>query len=121
MDSMTTAEKFDLIAPIAIWHHADVMFKKKAQRAFKKAQRMGLLADHNVDDANLRCSVLYNDLFCKLVMERRPSWAPFTDQWGAKGFKNADEVVQFSGDDAGFFPWYETAALLMERLGLAGD
>lgn len=115
--ALTTNEKFNLIAPIAIYHHADLCYKQKAQRAFKKAQKLYVvpLEQTKLDEADV--GSLYNELFEQVVYENRPSWSPFIDKWGAKGFKDQGEVV-FSGDDSGFYPWYETAELLIERLGL---
>jgi len=112
---MTKTEEFDLVAPVAIYHHADVEFKSAAKSALLKGKRLGVFPKGvKLDD--MKVGERYNELFKSIVQEARPHWEAFFDRWGAQGFRNEDGIV-FSGDDMGFFPWFQTAELLLERIG----
>jgi hypothetical protein len=62
----------------------------------------------------------YNALFASIVEEHgHPDLRPGYDYWGAKGYRFPDEHSKnFSlvGSDSGKLPFYETAALLIQRL-----
>lgn len=112
---------FDLVAPIAIYHFADVGFKAKAQCALKRIKRShkGLLAD--LDGASLDetgdLARVYRQLFEYIVDAWAPHWTKYRDQYGALGFKNSLGQVVFTGDDNNQYPWYETEKLLGLRIG----
>lgn len=112
---LSARQKFDMIAPIAIWHFADCEFAREALIGFRKARKAGLLKAEHIDQTAGEVCDLYNRLFEEIVLEEKPDWVPVIDQYGAKGFRNEDGIV-FTGDDSGFYPWYETAALILERV-----
>ena len=117
--ALTVEQQFDIIAPIVICLQADLMFKKQAQVAMRKLKRNPELfakagSPDSLDD--FYPTGFYNDLFKDVVLSLKPNWTPFVDRWGAKGFKDETGAVVFSGDDTGFYPWYETAALIAVRV-----
>ena len=122
---MTNSEKFNLIAPIAIYHFADVCFKAKSQVALKKLSKvpallseLGIDAKIKLDDIpTLHLKDMYNKLFEELVLSKNENWETLVDGFGSFGFRDGSGIVQFTGDDAGFYPWYETAELLFKRIG----
>jgi len=133
---MTAAQLFNLVAPIAIYHGADVCYERKARRAINRLmklaavepkiqQRCGVRARwkdwedyrEHVEPENLPNILdLYKDLFREIVADERPEWSEFVDRWGAYGYKDEQGRIVFSGDACFCFPWYETAELLIERV-----
>jgi hypothetical protein len=122
---LTEAEFFNLIAPIAIYHRADLMFKKKAQKALRKIRRdfPSILTEHlkcdettPLDETNNEIADVYIQAFINVVLTEQPDWTTFYDRYGAKGFKDTSGKVVFTGDSSGEFPWYETAELLIDRI-----
>ena len=133
---MTTAQLFNLVAPIAIYHGADVCYERKAKRAIDRLRkfavvepeiqrRFGLRARCNdwedyrkhVEPENLPNILdLYKHLFREIVEGERPEWSEFVDRWGANGYKDEQGRIVFSGDACFCFPWYETAELLIGRI-----
>jgi hypothetical protein len=135
-----TAESlFDLVAPIAICGGADCTFEQKALDAWEKIREipaavwsqfgvtppMDLDLDLEDNDDFIRCCNdfaydAYSTLFETLVGEHGPAELEAGyDYYGAKGFKlpgDSSKGFTLSGDSSGFYPWYETAALLIERL-----
>ncbi len=112
---MNAKEEFDLIAPIAIYHFADILFKPQAQKAKRKAQKAGILPKGKLDDMAPHVADRYNALFQQVVLEVKPDWVPIVDMYGAKGFRTNDGIM-LCGDDGGFYAWYETADLIYKRI-----
>ncbi len=116
---MTNNQEFDIIAPIAIYHFADVCFKTKAMKALRKAKKIGYAFYDGLDGPKYDAEGLasrYNTLFEHIINEEKPEWTPIVDLWGAKGFKDRSGRRVFTGDDFGFYPWYETSGLILERI-----
>jgi len=113
---MDTKQEFDLIAPIAIYHFCDILFKPQAKKALRKAHKEGILPKGKLDDMAAEVCVRYNQLFQKIVLDAKPSWVPIIDRWGAKGFRSNDGEIVLCGDDSGFYAWYETAELILKRI-----
>lgn len=135
----TTESLFDLVAPIAICGAADCAYETKALAAWEKIKEipaavwtqfgvtppMDLDLDLSDTDDFVRCCYdfaydAYSTLFEALVGEHGPAdLEAGIDYYGAKGFKRSGDSSKnftLSGDSSGFYPWYETAALLIERL-----
>lgn len=112
---MDIKQEFDLIASIAIYHFADILFKPQARKALRKAQKAGLLPKGKLNEIAVEVCDRYNQLFSAIVKEANPTWVTVIDRYGAKGFRNEEGIV-FTGDDSGFYPWYETAELILERI-----
>jgi hypothetical protein len=128
MKPKTPKPLFDLVAPIAIYHGADVLYKRKAQAAIRQLQARwadrypATTADdwreylEYAEPARLPNILdFYKELFRASVAEEQPGWTEFVDRWGAYGYKDESGQVVFSGDSGFQFPWYETEALLRER------
>lgn len=127
-------ELFDLVAPIAICGGADICYNAKAKAAWKKIAEKdpavwvqhGCPVPPNVDyedfDTIYRQFALpaYNALFEALVEEHGPAnLEKGRDYWGALGYRlphQTSKQFELSGDACGFYPWYETAEVLIERL-----
>jgi hypothetical protein len=138
---MTATQLFNLVAPIAIYHGADVCYEPKARHAINRLrklaavepaiqQRFGRTARRkaweeyreHVEPENLPNVLdLYKDLFREIVEGERPEWCEFVDRWGAYGYKDAQGQTVFSGDACFCFPWYETAELLVERIEMHSE
>jgi len=118
---MDDKQLFDLVAPIAIYHGADVCFKKKAIAAWEKIVKDNLaewpfILDCDDPDVAVWAKEKYDDLFETFVVQNKPKWKKFRDKYGAWGFRNENGEVVFTGDGQGEFPWYETIELLLKRL-----
>jgi len=120
-------ELFNLVAPMAIYHRADVLFEPQAKRAYHKLKKITEAKWKSVDcippniqlELNDLCDWAwgtYNILFEKIVKEYNSNYTFFIDIYGAKGVRCEDGSVVFSGDDPGSYPWYETAELIIGRL-----
>jgi hypothetical protein len=111
--------QFNIVAPIVIYHKADSCFEKQAKAAFKKLKRDAPLWEimgrpESLDDV---CEYEhYNELFRDIVGEHKPDWEEFRDKYSALGYKDENGAVVFAGDDCGYFPWYETAEVLIHRV-----
>lgn len=122
---------FDLVAPIAIYHGTDVCFKEKACKAFRKLKRMSwgdlgkwvgyvdLSPDElNEDGCGSWAIGFYNNLFRNIVYSVKPNWEWAYDEQGCRYFFDENNQKWFSGDNNDCFAWYETAALIKERIGV---
>ena len=138
---MTAAQLFNLVAPIAIYHGADVCYERKARHAIEQLRNLAETepeirrqfgararrqdwADYRelVEPENLlNIFDLYKDLFREIVEGERPQWSEFVDRWGAYGYKDEHGQIVFSGDACFSFPWYETAELLSERVEMHSE
>lgn len=145
-DRYTIESLFDLVAPIAICGGADCCYEDKAVKAWKEIiSRSGMIWENNgctnpekefqhpLAAWNLRDNddfneiynhfalPAYNILFEALVYKHGDNkWGdPTHDYYGAKGYKrpgDGERCLSLSGDSSGQFPWFETAALLIERI-----
>lgn len=119
---MTTEELFDLVAPIAIYHGADVCFKVKAKKALRKLRNVDPNALPNplpsleLDSLNDWAIDCYNELFEAIVEEETGSDGWEYDKWGAKTYYDDERRVIFSGDSMYRHAWVETAALIKEKI-----
>lgn len=140
---LTVAHLFNFIAPVAIYHGADLTFEKEAKWALKKMDfycrhenrsvqtrflkwvkvaasqhelRFDELLQFRETDQFRDVVDVYNELFEEVVMETQPDWERFRDRYGALGFRDSNGHYVFSGDQVGVFPWYQTAELLLKRL-----
>jgi hypothetical protein len=131
---MTTDQLFDLVAPIAIMHFADLCYEKQAVVALQKLQaqeRDPLVVatfgskpgrnwldyvDYPSPDNLPTIDDIYKQLFREIIEEEASDWTEFFDRWGAYAWRDANGTPVFSGDAGFCMPWYETAALLRERI-----
>lgn len=133
---MTAHELFDLVAPIAICGGTDCSFNVKAQTAWRKIKkeinlkewakygcRMPPDIESIEEDEDFNAVYAdwvwdtYNRLF-EEVVESVPGTENLKkgiDRFGAKGYENPMTSQCIYGDACGFYPWYETAALVVER------
>ncbi len=122
---MTNTDLFNLVAPIAITGKADLLFEKKARKAWKKIRTLpvetwetkppleierickddwGTVVDWALEE--------YNRLFQEIVGENNSNLILGYDYWGAKGYHlpgQSSKCFELAGDASGFFPWYESA------------
>lgn len=125
---MTDAELFDLVAPIAICHRADLLYERKALAACRKLRKLKPEnykgtdcqppATFRLDDLDCWATALYDSLFWSLVESQRPNWTWEFDRYGAKAVLDEQGREVFSGDSSWCFPWYETAELVIQRLAV---
>lgn len=126
MDHLIAA-LFNKVAPIFIYHRADVLFKEKATDAYnnlgnhphdtyKKNDLDPPPQDAHLDELDSWAKDSYDTLFKKIVEEHKPDWTFFYDTDGSKGYKDGNGKYVFAGDKPACFPMYETAELLIERL-----
>lgn len=115
LSQMTDAQTFDLVAPVAIYHFADLLFKRRAQAALRKLRRTSLVLPR-LDDCADWAIDRYNDLFESIVEEHTEGWTWKFDRWGAKAWHDANGVLVFSGDDNWRFPWFANSQSLIERI-----
>lgn len=118
---LTKEMLFSFIAPIHIYHKADLMYKKEAMEGFrnlKKYKKHKLVQEYfkdDIDNLSIR-SVnkvdykvfwrVYDKLFKEIVLEWYPSLKPTYDYYGAKCFENENRKVYLDGDDYDCFPFY---------------
>jgi len=135
---MDICELFDLVAPIAITGGADCMFMPKAVVAWGKIQRVPLQewTRYGYCEPRLHYRIDYDPhfqriywefalhnylaLFQRVVADHSPVQMEMGfDRGGCLGYRVPGQTrFQFTGDQQGRFPWYETAQLLIERLAL---
>src|SRR5580700_5759713 len=114
---LTQNQLFDLVAPLSIYHAADLCYKRQARSA------IGKLFNHWDDPIVIRylgtaqtleqwleymerrepefladCVSVYNDLFQEVVLDEKPGWQKYVDRWGAYGFKDSHGRHVFAGD-----------------------
>lgn len=129
MNTKLNEELFDLVAPIAIYHGTDVCFAEKACKAFRKLKRMkqkdlekwvgyiDTLPDElNEDGCGHWAIGFYNNLFRNIVWSVHPNWQWDHDVYGCRYFYDENNQKWFVGDNSDVFAWYETAALIKERM-----
>jgi hypothetical protein len=114
---MTNDELFDAVAPIAIYHQADLRFQQKAKIGLRKLKAAGVQpTEAKLDDLRDWAATTYVELFQTVVESVTDGWTLYFDKWGARAYKDQHGTPVFSGDGSWEFPWYETAALLKERV-----
>ncbi len=114
----TPEYEFDLVAPVTIYHFADMSYKRQALAAFTKAKKTTSIFDgvEDMEDAAADAQSAYNDLFKMVVLHKKPRWTTFIDRWGAKAFRTEDGKVIFAGDDSGFFGFYYDSREILKRI-----
>lgn len=114
---MTTEELFDAVAPIAIYHLADCLFKRRAQVGLRKLKAAAYVdSDTKLDDLCAWAKSRYDETLVDIVLDLRSDWTWTHDRWGAKTYYDSRKRVVFSGGENGNFPWFETAELLKESV-----
>lgn len=133
---MTIDELFDLVAVVAIMHAADTTYEPKAKKALRKLKKLEndpLVVKHfgrpkpnrkwndfshfqNAEGFSVTTKEVYDSLFVEIIEEEAPDWKSSYERWGAHAWHDASGEYVFSGDGCGQQPWYETAALLRERI-----
>lgn len=127
---ITKQELFNLVAPIHIYHKADVLMKTEAQIALNKLRRLSddklVIEFFGVDDVLLEDDVkkvdylyfwrTYDKLFEDIVEEKLPELTACYDFYGAKAFESENRAVFLVGDKYDCFPFYESVPLLEEKL-----
>ena len=124
---------FDLVAPIAIYHGADLTYEKEARAAiaelrkrvsentlrntqFVADDRMLDYLEHSHPDDLPNIIDIYNELFVEICEDVMPDGFTGRDKWGARRYLDSTGKEVFSGDKCGDFPWYADEASLRERL-----
>jgi hypothetical protein len=128
LDDKTLHDWFDCVAPIVIYHLADLKYHKEAKNAFnrlmtKKRQKLFEAytlslplcrkRDYNHPELKFDC---YKHLFSEIMNRQRPDLIRFYDSYGAMAWKDADGNLFFAGDDIFWPPWYLNTKALLERL-----
>lgn len=115
--NLNTEEFFDAVAPIAIYHLADLRFQQKAKIGLRKLKAAGKLDPAaKLDDLRDWAKDKYDELLIEIVEDLRPNWTWKHDKWGAKTWYDNRSQMVFSGDGNGDFAWFETAELLTDRV-----
>lgn len=125
---LSDIERFDAIAMVTVYLHADLNYKSSAKLALNKLllHKDPLVPDRQameefLDGANGDFASEYNKLFEQLILDEREDWIPFIDRYGAKGFKDGAGEVVFSGDECGMYPYYTSHKSILERLELQDE
>ena len=128
--SLTVEEEFDLIAPVAIYHHADMAppWKSRARQALQALRKLKhpLVADALLKDLLETTQGIsglqsrYNALVLTLVASHAPTAEPYIDAWGAYAFRLDGDDCVLAGDSAGWFAFYSNAESLQNRLRATG-
>jgi hypothetical protein len=130
VQTLTKEDLFNLVAPIHIFHKADVCFKEEARKAFrilKKVRDHEIVLhyfDEGVSVLNERNVIgvdhivfwkVYNRLFEELVTEYFPEFKSSHDRYGAKCFLFEGKRY-LAGDDYDCFPFYADVDSLKQHL-----
>jgi len=124
---LTPEAEFDLIAPVAIYFLADLLYKEKARKALTQLKRLHhpLFSDNSVNTTLEMTSTpaglteRYNALLAQLVLQEAPSAEAYVDEWGAFSFRVPGDTTLLSGDSSGVFAFYLKADLLKQRVQFA--
>lgn len=127
LDDKTLFDWFDCVAPIAIYHSADLQYEQKAKNAFnrlmtnKRRKLFELYAGKEKTSPTLNHPGFYyrdayQDLFSEIMARKRPDLKKFHDSYGALAWKNDDGFILFAGDDIFMPPWFLTSEALLERV-----
>lgn len=127
---VTKENLFNWVAPIHVFHHADIMYKSEAKKAFKELKKASgcemvksyfgeeavVLKEKTIEtiDSEVFWRV-YNQLFEEIVKESFPAFSMGYDMYGAKCFRLGG-AVYLAGDVHDCFPFYVDMESLKERL-----
>ena len=122
--SLTARQEFDLIAPIAVYHMADLKYKSQARAALQQLKKLGhpLVADKSVSEILEDNSApdglgnRYNALMMAIVEEVAPGTESYIDEYGSFGFRIGDDDSVLMGDASGIFAYYMNANAVVERV-----
>jgi hypothetical protein len=114
--------EFDVIAPVFIYFDADILWKKAANKCFKRLRReahplvegLGRLDDLDSD----RVRLLYNHAFAATLLKELddPSeWSVEVDQYGGYGCVRSDGETAFGSDGVGTFAYYGDVESIRKR------
>lgn len=127
---LSVADEFDLIAPVAIFHHADLAtpWKTRARQALQALKKLKhpLVGEASVSDLLQTTESIpglqsrYNALMLALVAQEAPEAKAHIDAWGAYSFSWADDNNVLAGDSAGWFAFYSNSASVCNRLLATG-
>lgn len=118
---------FDSIAPLVIYHLADLRYKKQAKKALKDLRKLmgddwveGLLTDkeNGFDLENLKTGLLqeiYNDTFAYIVEENVSDAIFQIDKYGGYNYVLNNEIL-FGSDDSRVFPWFLGSETIIDRI-----
>lgn len=126
---------FDLVAPVYVYHKADIQYRAEAERALRELKNFtaadfephlghpaaarlaeAALAD-TADDADPNAFwEAYDLLFPDLVTREYPTLRPDYDSRGARCFRDVENNVRLDGDACGHYPYYLSHEALAERL-----
>jgi hypothetical protein len=115
--------KLDDVAPIFIYHGADLKYKKEAAAAFRrmKKEKHPLVAETNkLDDVDAgNAQILYNHAFVQTLIRELPdpsSWEVEIDQYGGYEIvRDGDGERIFGSDGIGCFAYYLDTVAIQER------
>jgi len=119
-------ERFNAVAPIAIYFGADVMFKAQAEKGFATLKKAGdpLVVDaESLDDVS-DYQDAYNNLVVSIAEEYLPSFQPTHDYWGGRCFvtelsAHAPKGGTVLAGEQGWFAFYEDYDNLVTELLLS--
>lgn len=133
--AVTAEEVFDLVAPVYIYHKADLKYRREAGRGLRglKALKASDLAPHIGDGPAAELAEAarvrtpddadpgpfwraYELLFPALVTRELPELTPDHDRYGACCFRDGAGRVHLDGDACGHYPFYLDSAALAARL-----
>ena len=130
---------FDLVAPIAIYHGADLLYETQAMTAVDDLRKLARKGESALSEAvrtwgfketeamlEYRFTThpdglpnildVYADLFRDICEDELPEAEWSRDRWGAWQLKDSAGNQVFSGDGSGKYPWYVDEQTLRDRL-----
>jgi hypothetical protein len=132
---VTIENLFDLVAPVYIYHKADIQYRAEAERALRRLKdftavdfephishptaarlaeaALALTADEADPNAFWEA---YDLLFPALVTREYPALRPDHDPRGACCFRDSEGGVRLDGDACGHYPYYLSYEALADRL-----
>lgn len=122
--AMALDAEFNLIAPVLIYHAADLKYKPEARAALKQLVKAGhpimdgLTANEVLESETNRFAfdTRYNALVMAIANDEIFGIESHIDQWGAFSFTIADDKCVLAGDDQGFFAFHLSAGTVRNRL-----
>ena len=99
---------YNLVAPIVVYHLADLEYKKQAATASRKLKNPGLMEDPGPALEE------YNRIWEDLIEQMGLTWE--FDRWGARQIMNPQTGESFSGDEQDRFPFYLDYDMVVQRL-----
>ncbi|MBE3140605.1 MAG: hypothetical protein IMZ53_08480 [Thermoplasmata archaeon] len=123
-DKILSCARFDDIAPVAVYLHADLKFKKEAQRSIaglkrrcKDIPQVQELKAKDVIDGNddIGFDRLYNKAFEEILTRYHLETETYTDKYGAYCYRDKNGHSH-CGDDSCFYPWYLDEETLKKQI-----